>query len=508
MRPVQASIKISKGKIISIEPNDWGVEIISEGKKYKFSDCWAYPGFVDCHGHIFGLGYQLNGLSFVGTKSPEECIERALKHNTYRGDWLFGRGWNQELWVQKVYPNKKLVDEHFKDTPIYFERVDGHACWVNSTALKIAGITEYIPNPPGGQILKDKQGNPTGILIDNAMEFVRKHIPKFTYDQIKQNILDACDELARNGITEVHDMDVCSEIIPLYLELEKSNKLKIRIQSYITAQNDEWLENKIEPIRGEYYIICGLKFYADGALGSRGAALLEPYSDANDSSGLLLIDEKEFEEKARKGIESGFHIAIHAIGDAAVRMVLNTYKNLVEKGVADNSSILRVEHAQIVHPDDLEIFGKYGIIASVQPIHCISDAKMAEARLGERCSYAYQWKSLLKSGAKLIAGSDFPIESHNPLTGIDAFVRRIPFNSNESWFEKEILSREEAIKAYTTTPHFITGNQDIIGKIKVGFDADIAILSQNLYDCKEEDILNTNFIATFCNGKPSYLTQK
>jgi predicted amidohydrolase YtcJ len=481
------------------------VEIISESGKHVYPGCWVLPGLVDSHCHLYGLGEKISGLRLYDAKSAGECIERAILHNKKRGDWIIGMGWNQELWNNPVFPDASMLDEAFPDTPVYLSRADGHAAWVNSEAMRRCGIHENTPQPEGGAILMN-HGRPMGILIDNAMNLVNSFIPGLDDQGKKDRILSAAMECIRMGITEIHDMDVHPILLPLFLEMAESGTLPIRVQSYVRAQNNEWLSYGCLPAIGEFMRITGLKFFADGALGSRGAALLEPYSDAPNTKGLFLINHNDLFEKAKLGLENGWSIATHAIGDAANRMVLDVYQQLRMEGHADEDALLRIEHAQIVHPSDRERFRKYNVIAAVQPVHCISDAAtMAMARLGaERSAYAYPWRSLRHYGLGLAGGSDFPIESGNPLLGIDAYCRRIPFNSSEPWFGDEKLTRQEALLSYTLWAHEASGMGYRRGILKPKYDADFTIMNRDIGSCPAEEISNTRIMATYTAGIRRY----
>jgi predicted amidohydrolase YtcJ len=508
MRIFQGTIKIKGGVIESLIPQSSKLRIILSdlGKEYDLGNSYAIPGLVDSHGHIAALGKKLNGLSLNDCQSAEECAIISSRHETSRGSWIVGIGWNQENWFDSAYPHKGILDEYFPDTPVYLMRVDGHTCWVNSKALKIAGIDGFTPDPAGGSIEKDKSGNPTGILIDNAFLLVKKHIPPNTFEQVESFILDAVNELSANGLTEVHDMDVAPELIPIYKKLNDERKLKIRIQSYITAQNDEYLKHNIQVYESNNFSVRGIKYYADGALGSHGAALLGPYSDRQSSKGLLLIDEGNLYEKARIGVQNGFQIATHAIGDAANRMVLNVYKKLRTEKIVKEKNILRVEHAQIVHPDDQKLFGEYDIIAAVQPIQCISDRFMAPKRLGDRVSYSYPWRSLKKNGALILGGSDFPIESDNPFLGIDAFVNRRHHAEDNSWNDAELLSIDEAFDAYNHDAHKIIMQTQNRGEIKEKMLADICVIDHNPFQNKT-DLKSLKPKAVLCNGEIAFMNK-
>ncbi|MCL5990479.1 MAG: amidohydrolase [Bacteroidetes bacterium] len=500
MKPFQGKIILKKNRIESIEWIPGSVIIINDNTFAEFKNAWAYPGFVDCHGHVAALGSKLSELDLSKCRSAEECIEWSLLNPGFRGIWLTGRGWNEELWATQTFPDLNILDFYYPDIPVYLSRVDGHSAWVNSKALQLAGVDKFTQDPKGGMIIKDKSGNPTGVLIDNAMDLVKKNIPKYEKEQLSELILKACHNLASHGLTQVHEADLHPENVKVFIELDRENKLPIKIKSYLSSQKDEWKNYDYLPSTFNNFSICGLKFYADGALGSRGAAMFDKYNDS-DTKGLLLIEPDELFQKAKIGLEKGFHIATHAIGDGANSMVLKTYSRLIKEGITNKDSILRLEHAQTIRTEDLKYLEHDNIITSIQPIHCLSDAPMAEKRLGDNCKYAYPWKSILNSGGRLAAGSDFPIESHNPFIGIDAFVRRIPFDRNDSWYPEERLSRIEALEAYCIAPHQIFDNDFQYSENLVDMTADLTILNNNLLVCNENDIAKTKAVATFINGK-------
>lgn len=502
MNVFQGIIKIDKGKITSLKNiTEDSIAINVEGQEYLFKNAYAYPGFVDAHGHIASLGKRLNGLDLSKAKSAEECCELASKHNFTQGGWLLGYGWNNENWIIKEFPTAKLLDSKFKDIPVAIMRIDGHCVWVNSCALKLAGITNNTPNPIGGEIVRYKNGTATGILVDNAINLVSSHIPKPTKSELIANIERSLNSLLASGLTEVNDMDVNPDIINILSELDLNNKLPIRINSFIRAQNYEWLSKDILPQKFNKLNICGIKIFFDGALGSRGAAMIEPYSDDIEAKGLLLLDFQKAYSICQKALEQGFQIAAHSIGDSAVRLGIEVYEKIRAESQIGKTVVLRMEHCQHFHPTDIKRFADCGIIASVQPLQCISDIEMAEKRINkERCKYAYLWKTLKNFGITLTAGSDFPIESHKPLLGISAFVSRKDKRTNKEWFPEEILSRQEALGAFTYDSHkaLCTDNR---GKIDIGFDGDITILDTNLLSCNDSEIEGAKVIAVFVGGK-------
>lgn len=491
MEPSKLTIRISNGLIESVD-NSEITEIIIDGVSTRFENAFAIPGIVDSHAHIIGLGENLNTIRLEKATSKSELIQ-LVKQIEVNDGWITGRGWNEENWVDKLLSNLDL-DAINSDVPIFLVRVDGHAAWVNTRALEVSGINSETPNPSGGSIQKDSDGIPTGLLIDNAIELVRDNIPKPSNELLKKYILDACYECLRNGITEVHDMDVHLNNLQSYKELDNDNLLPIRLVQYIRGFDGQYKNIQPIPYSGNNLQIIGLKFYADGALGSRGALMIDKYNDA-DTYGLELISSDELYERASEGCNNGWDIAVHAIGDKANRNVLDVFQRLRDDSYENT---LRIEHSQLVHPDDIESFAELNVIASVQPIHCTSDKNMAIKRLGEDYKFAYPWKTLLDTGATLIAGSDFPIESHNPFYGIDAFVNRKAKNEVTTWQKEETISLEEALKSYCYTPHLATGNSDS-GLMQSGKRADITIIDNDL--SQSENIKNTKVIATISDGK-------
>jgi predicted amidohydrolase YtcJ len=504
MQAFQGIIYIGNGKISGMEPDAGYVRIIAENSDEKFPGAFAYPGLTDSHGHVGALGANASGTDLSQAHSPAECVEMMRTSPAMRGSWIYARGWNQELWSDNSFPDRKILDEAFGDTPAFFVRIDGHAGWANSEALRIAGITGATKPPAGGEIIKRKNGKPSGVLLDTAMDLLRRHIPDYSDEQIAAFYVEGMKSCVSEGLTEVHNMDVRPRRLELIRKLDREGKLPIRMQCYLSAQEDEWLKALLDPSKGEFLSVRGLKFFADGALGSRGAALLKPYSDAPHTKGLTLISREILYTKALKGIDQGFDIAVHAIGDAANRLALDVFAN-IRRATGFGNNILRIEHAQHVHPADMQRFADLDVIPSVHPMHCISDAAtMSRQRLGDRCDYSYPWKSFIDAGVHPAGGSDFPIEPHNPMTGIDGFVRRTPHRSKAPWYPGEKLSRKEAIKAYTEWAHVASGESRRRGKLAKGYDADISIADRDIYNCSASEIVETKAIATIVAGDVVY----
>ncbi len=503
---MKSQINIQDGRIASINDNNNIVEIIGEDYKLSFPPtASAYPGFVDSHGHVAGYGMRLSEIDLSAAESFAECMEIAKSANLVRGNWIVGYGWNQENWQDKSMPTAEALDSVFSDTPVFFLRADAHSAIVNSVAMKLADISRFTHQPEGGLIVLDKAGNPTGLLIDNAVNIVSSHVPDYSLAQYSAFIERAVHELPKYGITEVHDMDVDIHLIPIYQFMEIEKKLPIRIMAYAKAQNNEWLRDNLIAYSANMYSVKGLKYFVDGALGSRGAALLRHYEDDPATDGVLLLDQKKLFMRAKRGVLSGFDIAIHVIGDRACRLALDAIEDLRKDPMLKGSGNFRLEHAQVIHPDDLPRFKKLGVTASVQPIHFTTDTReMAPKRLGGKMQYSYLWKTLLQSGVDLIAGSDFPIESPSPIEGIRAFLHRIPSGSQESLYPNERVSLKEAIDAYTLAPAKATGNSLHRGELSRGKQADITILSDSLRSLEQNPNAEISVLATIVNGKVAY----
>ncbi len=499
---IQGEITIVRGKIASVEHRAGGVTLRIGDRQMEFPGAWATAGLVDAHAHVVGLGIAFNEGYLQGAHSIDDCINRiAANMSKRRGEWIVARGWNHEMWVPPRLPTRYDLDEHFPTTPIALTRVDGHALWVNSRALEIAGITAAVPDPDGGAILRDDHGEPTGILLDTAMELVYQLLPKRTTTEIEEAICTATAACSSVGLTEIHDMDVLPNDLPIFTRLAEEGKLSCRILSWVRGQNEEWHTSGILPTTGEFHRVVGIKLFADGALGSRGAALFQPYADAPDTCGLELLSIEQMLARIQRAVEDGFgSVAVHAIGDRAVSNVLTAFEQFRTMYPHADDIRLRIEHSQVVRSDDLVRYTQTSAIASVQPIHCISDAPMAERRLGSRTSSAYRWRSFLDSGVLLCAGSDFPVESPNPLLGIEAFVlRRLPGHSS-AWHGNERIGQTEAIEAYTINAHRAADLSYRRGIIAPRMDADLSIFDRNIETCPPEEISATRTLATVVGG--------
>lgn len=453
------------------------------------------PGFVDTHCHLIGPGQMAERIDLREARSAAECVERLAREGNDRapGEWILGFGWNQEGWNDLHNFDRHAIDAVIPDNPVALYRIDTHAAWVNSAALRLAGLT--VPSAiQGGELLLDENGQPNGLLIDEAVKVLERAMPTPTNEQIARWYRYGVEECLRYGITEVHDMTVAPEWLEPMTGLAERGEMRIRCRAFLDGKLERWRAVPKPTTLGPNFDTVGVKFFSDGALGSRGAFLLEPYSDAPETQGLATISRDELIEASRPAIESGYAIATHAIGDAANRIVLDAYERL-RHDYPD--ALLRIEHAQIVHPDDLPRFAALNIIPVVQPTHCTSDAAMAVERLGaKRCSYAYGWKSLRDTGVPLLGGSDFPIESPDPLLGLRDFVRREA--AGVPWHPEQAISREDALKSYTEwAPLGVTGASNR-GRLEPGCDADLVVLSGDPFDN------DTHVVMTVVGGEVVY----
>jgi hypothetical protein len=463
----------------------------------------VYPGFNDGHCHFYGFGENsVRYADLSGTKSFEEVIERLISHcEKYPSEWLLGRGWDQNNWESKQFPDNEQLEKLFPGVNIYLIRIDGHAALVSNKALQLAGIDEKY-KIKGGEILTNKYGKLTGILLDNAMEAVRELIPVLTAEQKETALVKAQQDCFAVGLTSVTDAGLSYQIIDLIAALQLQDKLKMKM-NVMLAPDSVSLARFLPfgPKVTERLIVRSIKLYADGALGSRGAKLLAPYSDEPDKTGMIMFEKDYYENICKQAFEAGFQVNMHAIGDSANRMALNIFGNFL-KGT--NDFRWRIEHAQVVHPSDFELFGKYSIIPSVQSTHCTSDMTWADERLGPvRIKTAYAQKLLMQQNGWLINGTDFPIESINPINTFYAAVARKDVDGQPSGgFQTEnALSREEALRSITIWPAKGAFEELVKGSIEINKYADFVILDRDIMTIPENEILSVKVVQTVSSGE-------
>ncbi len=471
----------------------------------------AVPGLADAHGHVELLGRSLEEVSCLGAESEEDCAARVSERarRTKPGTWILGRGWDQNPWPGGGFPTSGTLDRAAPEHPVLLERVDGHAAWVNGRALELAGIGAGTPDPDGGRILRHPDGRPTGVLVDAAVDLVRSRIPPPSREEVEKAVVRALGELVRAGLTSVHDAGVPAVGLDVYRKLAEEKRLPLRVYAMIDgrmprpeleAQMRLWRKT---PEVG-WLTVRAVKLFADGALGSRGAALLEPYRDEPATRGLLVTPPAELRERIRLAALAGFQPAVHAIGDRACAEVLDDFRALA--GEVDLAALRpRVEHAQILSPGAEDLFRETHAVASMQPTHATSDAPWAEARLGRaRLRRAYAWRDLLDAGVPLAFGSDFPVESFDPRPGFRAAETRLPTGWTAPFLAEERLTREQALRAFTTGAAWAERAESRRGMIRVGDDGDLTAFDGDLLGVAPEEVTRLAVTLTVVGGLVEY----
>ncbi len=470
----------------------------------------VYPGFIDSHAHLEGLGASLMYLSLRGLRSAASVAEHVAEVARQRpaGTWIRGNGWDQNLWPGKKFPTKGLLDATTPENPVVLRRIDGHAVWVNSRALAMAKITRSTPDPPGGRILRGADSEPTGVLIDNAVDLLLGAIPPPSKAEREEAIAKAISVCLEFGLTQVHDMGADSEMIAIYRDMIGKGQFPFRVYAAIGGIGPTWnqfLESGPEKIdRTGKLSVRALKLYMDGALGSRGAALLEPYADDPGNRGITVMSEDSLVRIAEVCIDKGFQLCVHAIGDRANSIVLSAYAKAFKARNASGSDLrFRIEHVEVLDPADIKQFHLLGVLPMMQPTHCTSDMPWIGDRLGPvRTRYASMWRSLLDDGNIIPAGSDFPVESPNPMLGIYAAVTRQDLDGkpDSGWYPEQRMTRDEALKAFTLWGSYSAFQEDQKGSIEVGKWADLVVLNRDIMRIPVEEIPNAKVLRTMVGG--------
>ena len=465
------------------------------------------PGLIDAHGHVGSYGFSLLRVNLVGIKSEKEAVAQVQQFSEANPaiTWILGRGWNQVLWDNANFPSAKSIDQTTIDRPVWLTRIDGHAGWANSVALELAAINRDTADPVGGQIIRDEDGNPTGVLIDTAMNLVSSQIPSPTLEDEKTALTAAMKALGKFGITSVHDAGINSQTVRAYKELVAESALNIRVNAMLSASDPLYQDRLAEGFYSsddETFVIHSVKIVSDGALGSRGAALIEDYSDEPGNRGLLRYNDERLEFLMRVAMNAQFQVNTHAIGDHANLKVLDNYERLI----AETDSRYRrhrIEHAQILRYEDIERFSELGVLPSMQATHATSDKNMAQDRLGEiRIQGAYAWRKLIESGVRIANGSDFPVESPNPFWGLHAAVTRQDRNGEptDGWFPEERMTVAEAFASFTLDAAFAGHQEDLIGSLEPGKKADFIFIDRDIFNIPESELWEAKVSETWING--------
>ncbi|MBA4071484.1 MAG: amidohydrolase [Gemmatimonas sp.] len=512
-RPVVQAVAVAGGRVL-FAGNAAGAMAL-KGAATRVLDLGGrtvIPGMIDAHGHVAGLGDALHIVDLTGTMSYDEVVARVAERakNTPKGEWVLGRGWDQNDWGDTRFPTHDKMSAAVPDHPVYIVRVDGHAGLANLKALQAAGVIAATQDPSGGHIERTADGSPSGVFVDNAQGLVRRAIPRQTRDDVKRAILDAVREAQRWGLTGVHDAGAGATALDVYEELAKAGQLKFRLYAMISDNAptiDAWFKRGplMDAYNGSLWV-RSIKLYSDGALGSRGAALLEPYSDDPRNTGLLVSPPAHIQDVATRALKTGFQVNSHAIGDRGNRVVLDAYAAAL-KAVPTADHRFRVEHAQILNFDDVTRFASLGVIPSMQASHQTSDMYWAGARLGEqRLLGAYAWRSLLNTGVVVPNGSDFPVEQVNPLISFHSAVSRQDARDwpPGGWYPAERMTREEALKSITIWAAHAGFQEKVLGSLSPGKYADFVVLDQDIMRVPAELILRTKVLQTWVGGARVY----
>lgn len=470
------------------------------------------PGLIDSHAHIMGLGSALMSVDLMGATTKQEALARikAFADANPNQEWIVGRGWNQTLWPENAFPTAADLDAILPERPVALERVDGHATWVNSRALERASITNDTPNPDGGVILRDASGAASGVLIDRASALVERVIPAPSTAARREALAKSLASIASHGLTGVHDAGVGVADWALYKDFADNGYLSTRIYAMISGSGaifDTLAANG--PVIGyadHMLTMRSVKLYGDGALGSRGAALIEEYSDDPGNRGLLFSTTQQLIPMFEKISDKGFQINIHAIGDMANRAALDAFDSLASQG-GKAGMRHRIEHAQVVALTDIPRFKSLDLIASMQPTHATSDMNMAEARVGiHRIRGAYAWRTYMNQGTIIASGSDFPVEAVNPFFGLYSAVTRMDFDGNPpgGWYPEHLMSRAEALKSFTLDAAYAAHMEDVTGSLAVGKYADFILIDRDYFEVPSQEIHQIQVIHTWVGGKQMF----
>jgi len=501
------------GKVIATGTQKLLQKKMPQAKLVDLGGKTVLPGLIDAHGHVFGLGTSASQLSLRATSNLTEALSAIKRYaeQATQQQWILGGEWNQAIWKLGRFPTAKELDTVVADRPVWLRRVDGHAGWANSKALALAGITKTSADPVGGKIERDSNGEASGILVDAAMDIIEKVIPAQNDAELRVALDAALKQLRSVGLTTVHDAGVDAQSDKLFREYATQGKLTTRVYGMIGGVDQFFdavsIAGPLKSHADDRYVLRSVKLYSDGALGSRGAALLAPYSDAPHTKGLLFVQDNEMQRMVKKAAAKGYQVNVHAIGDAGNRQVIDALASLPKKNDAQTLRH-RIEHAQVLELSDIPRVAKANIIPSMQPTHATSDMNMAEDRVGkERIKGAYAWRTFLKQGSKIPCGSDFPIESPNPFWGIYAAVTRQDHQQMpvKGWHPEQAMTVQEAFRCFTLDAAYAGHQEKILGSLEKGKWADFIVIDQDIFKIPSKDIYKTVVLQTWQAGKQVYV---
>lgn len=504
---------VEDGKVVATGAEDEMLSSYPDFERIDGNGNTLLPGLTDAHGHVMGLGIQELDVNVAGIESLDATLQKIKEFADEHPDreWITGRGWNQVLWEENEFPTAEDLDEFVSDRPVFLSRIDGHAGWANSKAMELARIDSETEAPNGGRIIKNEKGEPTGVFIDAATNLVENVIPAKTEEDYREAFRLAMQEMSAHGLTSVHDAGMDAETWNLYKDFADHDSLITRIYAMISgtgASFDSLSQNgPIESYADDMLALRSVKLYSDGALGSRGAAMLEDYSDDPGNQGLLFNTQEEMNQMLLKGASEGYQMNVHAIGDAGNRQVLDGFE-YVQNELGDQSDLRhRIEHAQVVALEDIPRFKELGLIASMQPTHATSDMNMAEDRIGsERIKGAYAWQRYVDQGTVIAGGSDFPVEDVNPFFGLYSAVTRKDHEGRppEGWYSEQSLSRIEALRAFTIDAAYAAHQEDVLGTLEPGKWADFIVIDRDYFEVPVSEIWQTEVLETWIAGEKVY----
>jgi predicted amidohydrolase YtcJ len=513
-RPMVEAMAVAGGKVLFVGSERGALTLRGPATQIiELDGQTVIPGMTDAHVHLLNLGNSLRNVQLYGTRSYDEVIARVVERarTVPAGTWIQGRGWDQNDWGVTRFPTHEALSRAVPNHPVVLTRIDGHATLVNEAAMRAAGLVAATQDPSGGRIERGTGGAPTGVLVDRAMAIVNAKIPLASADEIRTAVLLATQETAKWGLTGVHDAGVPKPVVDVYEGLAREGKYDLRNYVMIAAGDSATLNHYLQrgpqnALHDGRIWIRAIKISVDGALGSRGAAMIEPYADDPANSGLLLVQPSFIEDVAKRAITRGFQLNVHAIGDRGNRVVLDAFEAAL-KATPKADHRFRVEHAQIIHHDDIPRFAKLDVIPSMQAVHQTSDMYWAGTRVGQGRLYgAYAWRSLLNTGVIIPNGSDFPVEATNPLLSFHSAIARQDENNWPAggWFPEQRMTRQEALKSITIWPAYASFQESVLGSLTPGKLADFVILDRDIMEVAEKDIIGTRVIATYLGGKPIY----
>lgn len=510
-----SAIAFADGKVTDVAYGDGhaidtsGARVIDGGGRVML------PGLTDAHAHVMGLGNQEMNVNVAGIPTLDKTLEHVRQYAEANPElnWIRGRGWNHSRWPINRFPTANELDRVISERPVWLERVDGHAGWANSKAMELAGIDAGTASPDGGKIIRDAEGNPTGVFVDAAQSLIQSQMPEVSEQERRQALDLALQKMRANGLTSVHDAGVGVDTWKRYKAYADSGRLTTRIYAMIAGAGETFDRlssgGPVASYADDMLALRSIKLYADGALGSRGAAMLEPYSDDPGNTGLLFNSQLQMNQKVMKAASKGYQVNVHAIGDAANRQVLNAFAHVIDS-IGTRPLRHRIEHAQVVAVEDIPRFKELNIIASMQPTHATSDMNMAEDRVGaERLKGAYAWQTFLDQGTVVASGSDFPVEHVNPFYGLYSAITRADHEGRPvgGWIPEQKMTRKQAFRSFTLDAAYAAHQEEVLGSLEKGKWADFILVDRDLFEVPEEQIWRTKVLQTWVAGEKVYDAQ-